>query len=282
MSASAVAIPDWQQPVLRLPLNQAFPELGGIAEFRNKVCLFNADRTRCFDVVSPRYQIVEHGEAIQRIISTLNTYFGTSNHEASVRTFGNGARMSAIIELPVLKPVVVAKGDISKLRLSVRNSYDRSCIFRAELSALRLVCTNGMTMAERYGSIRMKHLAGNQDDEEDREEANAALMADLDAMVTGAPKLQEKWKEWADTKITRLQAVDMIEEAFPRMYTDPILDEARWDVERTMWQFYNDLTHMSTHLTQSVQRRMTFDDTIAKLFYTDEDASAGEDGEGDD
>lgn len=278
-----IITPEWQKPVIRVPLTQAFPQLSEIREFKNRVCLFNEDRTRCYDVVSPRYQLVEHSAGIQRLTDGLQRYFGKGKEiRTNVRTFNSGARLRAEIIVPTLKPLVVAKGDVSEIRIQARNSYDRSCVFRAELAAMRLICTNGSTTGEAFGSVRMKHINIDQSSEEAREEADADLMAAIDQMITGAPQMARKWKQWADEKVSLLTATEMIDGLFPRMYTDPILDEARWKTERTMWQFYNDLTYMSSHQAKSVQRRQTFEDKIAALFYLGEGALEGlDDDEGD-
>lgn len=265
---SKILVPEWQKPVIRVPLNQAFPQMGEIKEFKNRICLFSEDRSRLYDVVSPRYQLVEHGAGIARIQEGLERYFGKgSNMAPSVRTFTGGARLNAEFKLPI--KVKIARDDESEVTVKVRNSYDRSCSFLASLGTLRLVCTNGATVGEEWGAVRMKHINVDQNDEEARREADADLMHQIDLMVTQAPKLKEKWSEWADKKIDLLTATTAIQGAFPRMYTDPILDEAKWKTERTMWQFYNDLTYMSSHLTKSMQRRQTFDDRIAALFYGD-------------
>lgn len=265
---SQIIVPEWQKPVIRVPLNQAFPQMGEIKEFKNRICLFSEDRSRLYDVVSPRYQLVEHGAGIQRIQEGLERYFGKgSNMVPSVRTFTGGARLNAEFKLPI--KVKIARDDESEVTVKVRNSYDRSCSFLASLGTLRLVCTNGATVGDEWGSVRMKHINVDQNDEQARREADADLMHQIDLMVTQAPKLKEKWSEWADKKIDLLTATTAIQGAFPRMYTDPILDEAKWKTERTMWQFYNDLTYMSSHLTKSMQRRQTFDDRIAALFYGD-------------
>jgi hypothetical protein len=265
---SQIIVPEWQKPVVRIPLNQAFPQMGEIKEFKNRICLFSEDRSRLYDVVSPRYQLVEHGAGILRIQEGLERYFGKgSSMKPSVRTFTGGARLNAEFKLPI--KVKIARDDESEVTVKVRNSYDRSCSFMASLGTLRLVCTNGATVGEEWGSVRMKHINVDQEDEQARKEADADLMHQIDLMVTQAPKLKEKWSEWADKKIDLLTATNAIQGAFPRMYTDPILDEAKWKTERTMWQFYNDLTYMSSHLTKSMQRRQTFDDRIAALFYGD-------------
>ena len=54
--------PEWMRPVVMEPLTQAFPQFEEVKEFRSKICLFSHDRSRVFDVVSPRYKLIEHGK----------------------------------------------------------------------------------------------------------------------------------------------------------------------------------------------------------------------------
>lgn len=261
---SDIITPEWQKPVVRVPLNQAFPQMGELREFKNKVCLFSADRSRLYDVVSPRYQLVEHGAGLQTLDAAMQKRFGKSAPSANVRTFNGGARMLAEYRLPV-PAVKIAKGDISEVLIRVRNSYDRTCSFSANLAALRLVCTNGMTTTDNWGGIRLKHISG--EDEQRKEQVDAYIAEQLDLMITSSTKLADKWTEWADRKITLEEATSMIDGVFPEMYTAPILDEERWKHERSFWKFYNDLTYMSSHQTKSPARRQQFDDIIANLFY---------------
>jgi len=152
----AELIPAWKKPVIRVPLNQAFPQMGELKEFKNKICLFSEDRSTLFDVVSPRYQLVEHAAGMELLDAAMAKRFGKTAPSAKIRTFNGGARMSAEYRLP-LPAAKVAKGDVSEILIRVRNSYDRSCSFSANLAALRLVCTNGMTTTDNWGAMRLKH-----------------------------------------------------------------------------------------------------------------------------
>lgn len=257
-----IITPEWRKPVVVVPLTQAFPELGEVKEFRSKVCLFNHSRTRVFDVVSDKYHVIDHGQALDVMTEAVQDYFSDTHIQANVRSLNGGARIVASFRLPI-PSVMVKKGDLTDITLSVRNSYDRSSPFIATLGGLRLVCTNGMKAGTGFGSIKAKHV-GTADPEERDEEIYRAL----DGMVKGVPRLQELWKEWIDTKITHDEAVELLAGKFPGKYLAPVLDASRFP--RSKWDLYNDLTRFSTHDTKSIQRRMEFDDRIASIFYEDE------------
>lgn len=253
-------MPQWRKPVLRVPLSQAFPQLGEVREFKSRICLFNSNRTQLFDVVSPRYQLVEHTAAVDRVVHALETYFGTEV-EYSVRTLKGGARISAEFKLPC-PPVKLRDGkDVNEITLQLRNSYDRSCVFSATLGAFRLICSNGMKIGEQFGGLSARHVGGG-----DGEFAQDTILEDLDVMIQNAPRLRELWEEWIDTRVTQEEAVDLLEGQFPAKYLAPLLEASEYPQSR--WDLYNKLTYFSSHETKSVARQMEFDDKIANLFYT--------------
>lgn len=253
-------LPEWKKPVIAVPLSQAFPTFDEVKEFRSKVCLFNHDRTTLFDVVSPKYQVVQHSDAIGRITSGLAEYFGT-NVEPSVRSLKQGAIISAEFKLPV-DPIKIRGGrDANEITINVRNSYDRSEPFSATLGAFRLICSNGAKIGETFGSINARHVGADGSD---------YILNALSLMVERAPKLKDLWSEWDDTKLSYEEAVDMVDGLFPMKYLEPVLDESRFKGGRSKWDFYNDLTRFATHDTTSVRRRMQFDDIIANIFYPEE------------
>ena len=256
--------PEWRRPVVRVPLTQAFPQLEEIKEFKSKVCLFNEDRSRVFDVVSPRYQLVEHGQAYDRIDTALQKFFGKPV-TANVRSINNGARIRAEFKLPIAVINIGGAHDVNEITLLMRNSYDRSFVFSATLGAFRLICTNGMKIGETFGEIKARHIGAESQDD-------SHILESLDLMISNAPKLKRLWEEWFDTKVELPEAQALLEPArFPAKYIDPVLKEDRFP--RTKWDLYNDLTNFATHHTRSVSRRMEFDDVIAKLFYGGEIAN---------
>lgn len=255
-------VPDWRRPVVAQTLTQAFPQLAEVKEFRNKVCLFSHDRTRVFDVVSPRYQVVDHGAAMDAITQAMEKYFGKAP-DMNVRTLNGGARIRAEFKLPIA-PIKLAGKDVNELTLVARNSYDRSCVFNATLGAFRLICSNGMKIGMQLGAITARHV-GQQAALTD---GNDSILDQLDNIIKRAPLVKQLWEQWADQPITRELAIQQTAGWLPAMYGDPIFEEDRWPKgKRTVWDFYNDLTYMSTHRTRSMTRRMAFDDRIASLFY---------------
>ena len=251
--------PEWRKPVIAVPLTQAFPALGEVKEFKSKICLFNHNRTRVFDVVSDKYKVIGHGQAMDVVTDAVQNYFSDTSIEPTVRSLQGGARVVANFNLPVA-PIVVKKGDLTDITFQLLNSYDRSTPFVVTLGALRLACTNGMKMGTSFGSIKAKHVGS-----ESAEERDEYLHGAIDTMVKSVPKIQDRWREWVDTKVTHDEAIEMLGGQFPMKYLEPVL--AKGSYPCSMWDLYNKLTRFSTHDTKTIQRRLEFDDRIARIFY---------------
>lgn len=265
--APAPQIPDWQRPVIVAPLTQAFPQFEAIKEFRSKMCIFNHDRTQVFDVTSDRYQVVEHGAAIQRVEDAMAQYFGKGiAPKFNVRSLANGARIRAEVKLPI-PDVKLAKGDVSHLTLLLRNSYDRSCSFGATLGAFRLVCSNGMTVGETFGAIKSKHVVRADHELGD---GHDSILDQLGNIIARAPLIKETWSKWAEQRVDQEAAAEALG-WLPAKYRTPLMESPLWKRPVNAWEFYNMLTHMSTHQTGSLQRRMDFDSKLAQMFYDAEE-----------
>lgn len=255
-------VPDWRKPIIAVPLSQHIPELAQVKEFRSKQVLLNHDRSKLFDVVSSKYRVVQHGEALDTVEQALQQYFGKgADIKGSVRAIDGGARVIAEYKLPI-DPIKLAGKDVNEITITVRNSYDRSWPLDASLGAFRLICSNGMRIGETFGSMSLKHVG---------QENSASILEHLDLIISRAPKLKEVWTEWADIRVEREEAVELLDGEFPAKYLEPIIGE-RAVYPMTKWQLYNHLTRFATHDTQSLRRRVEFDEKISKLFYADLDA----------
>jgi hypothetical protein len=253
----ATGEPEWKKAPVAMPLNQAFPEFDQVREYRSKQCIFNHDRSRLFNVVSRKYQVIEHPRAVDVVQSALNQVFG-GNIEPTVRSIEHGARIRAEWQLEsVVDMIEVAKGDLIRPTLVMRNSYDGMWKFSATLGAFRLVCSNGMVIGQKFGSISGKHfpVIGKPDE----------FPAMIEKMVKNGALLQAEWREWNDQEMSLEEAEQLVDDWLPKKYKVPLLQAENFP--KTKWQFYNDLTYISTHQTKSVTRRIEFDDIIASLFY---------------
>lgn len=251
---TAQFVPVWRRPTVSVPLAQAFPQLGEIKEFKERVCIFNEDRSKLFNVVSPRYAIIPHGTVIDLIEEGLQAE--GIRYTPTIRSLESGARLSAEFMLDSVPMVDIGRGDKSKLKIMVRNSYDGSWKFSMRLGAFRLICSNGAVIGRSFGLLSGKHFGTL---------SARVMQGGIQTMVNSGASLGELWSEWADTPVTHEEATELLTEKFPEKYLVPILEESRFP--RSKWDLYNDCTAFSTHNTPSVFRRLEFEDKIADIFY---------------
>lgn len=135
-------------------------------------------------------------------------------------------------------------GDIVKFALKVTNSYDGGSAFRALMSGLRLVCTNGMVLpSDKMSAVYGRHTSGFSPDR-----AASKILHAVDAFLLWG----RNWEKWSDREIGHEDATKVFESMpniNPRIMAR--LEDA-WSVEsgqagRTVWALYNALTRWSTH-----------------------------------
>jgi hypothetical protein len=271
----AAEVLDWRQPILTMPLKQAFPDLAEVREFKSKHCIFNHDRSRLFNVVSPKYQVIEHGRAIDTILAALDA-LGEKDPEVNVRSLAGGARINAEIKIKTIIPAIEVRrmGDQSDLvqpRIIVRNSHDGLWRFSARLGGWRMVCSNGLVVGVTLASLSGKHFPnmGN----------NEAFTARMEDLVKRFVKVGAVWKSWDDTKLTHDDAKFLLKpekELLPKKVLQRVLDESHFQPNRSKWDLFNDLTYITTHEAKSLNRRIDLDEVIEKLFYSRADLAVAE------
>lgn len=135
-------------------------------------------------------------------------------------------------------------GDLVKFVLKVTNSYDGGLAFRAFMSGLRLVCTNGMVVpSDRSSTVYGRHTSGFSPDR-----AVSKILYAVDSFMHWG----KMWQKWSEREVTSDDAKGVFE-AFPDINHRLMgrLEDA-WSVESsqagsTVWALYNALTRWSTH-----------------------------------
>jgi hypothetical protein len=116
-----------------------------------------------------QYGVVKNADLIDMVETNLGNHPLLKKYESKKFVVKDGARFYGRYDFPDfkthLKPVGQrAKGDILGLRLTVNNSYDRSCRVSLSLGFMRLVCENGMVSLSKEFSMNKRHtLAINLD-----------------------------------------------------------------------------------------------------------------------
>ena len=123
----------------------------------HKAVVNKNDEQQIFSVVSDNYQVVQHEEVIDTIERTLENL--NLKYDKSVTELNDGARVRVEMVFPDIE-VNIGGGDVSKFRATFDNSYDCSTGLRLDIGAFRLICTNGLTIGERWGTYYHKHSKG--------------------------------------------------------------------------------------------------------------------------
>lgn len=258
LNPEATKSPDWTQRVQTIPLIQHFPELSAVKEFRHKKVILSEDGNHLFNVVSKRYQLIRHDDAIQKISTAIETISG-KKPEVNVISLNNGARILADFQSPIFGKIQVPNPkvkDIIKISLRLKNSYDSAWSFSAGLYAHRLVCKNGAVIPEFFGGVRGKHFAnlGGED----------KIAANIEALCKNIPRIQDTYTEWQGQMISFEEAQDMLSWV-PKKYAKEILDETSFP--KSKWDLYNQATYLTTHNVDSTNRQLEFHQYISEKFF---------------
>tara|TARA_R110002020_G_scaffold29922_2_gene94460 strand:+ start:843 stop:1772 length:930 start_codon:yes stop_codon:yes gene_type:complete len=116
---------------------------------------FRTDNKVCLGTSTEKYEIVNNGrivEAVDEALSALNI----TDYKTDMRVAADGARFYGVYDFPsVIKPI--AKGDAAGMRITLRNSFDRSCGVNWQIGIKRLVCLNGMMSLVTDTSLSKRH-----------------------------------------------------------------------------------------------------------------------------
>lgn len=203
-------------------------------------------------VCTEQYGVVKNADLIEMVESNLASHDKLSNYNSRKFVVRDGARFYASYDFPdfktELKPMGKrAKGDILGLRLTVNNSYDRSCRVSLSLGFLRLVCTNGMTSLSKEFSMTKRHtLAVNLDFVGDAL-AHACDSVESSAQVFNKLAQRALTNEQGLSLLTKLEEKDIISgkvrEGIETVWRNPQYEE---DTDRNLYNLYNAATQFLT------------------------------------
>lgn len=149
-------------------------------------------------------------------------------------------RNYAIHELRMRRPGDVSQGrELGDLfpEAILRNSHDRSSNYSLGAGIHRLVCKNGMTVADHAFTVNLRHIGRNQADK---------LHAGVQMIMGNLPKVLDIANEWNGIKLSSYQMFDFAKKATELRGTsiaiDPmqVLHRRRWNDEGdSLWSVFN-------------------------------------------
>ena len=201
-------------------------------------------------ITSEKYGIVQNGDLLNMVKESFGS-LALGDYEESSFVCDEGKRFYGQFDFPqqVQAPVV---GDDVSLRLTVKNSYDKTCRASVSVGMLRLVCANGMTSMRKAASLSCRHssmvsIASIRDGVADAVSMFDDSVKDLTVMAKKAISHEQGaliLNNLAQKKILSESLKDSIE----LVWNDPTHKE---DDGRSVYNLYNACTQHLTHVGRS-------------------------------
>ena len=204
------------------------------------------DTGQVLGVTSDKYGLLLNTDLVNTVDEVL-TGKGL-DYERKITVARDGATMYGRYEFPNELRKIQKVGDEMGMRITIRNSYDRTSFAGLELGMLRLVCTNGMKAMRRAFGFNQKH------------SRKLSLDGVSDAIERAVEAFDEVGGEF--TKLAEVPVSDTIGDyVLKNLTSDKVLSEKLreeivkvWlnppfqeDKKRNLYNLYNAVTYHLTH-----------------------------------
>lgn len=245
-----------QTDTYNFPVAQ-FPITADNVDIPNRFAVIRTDTNQPLGIVSEKYSLIPH----ENVISGMRESLIGHKFEENIKVVKDGAQLFATYTLRDMEQEV-AKGDVVGMQLTVRNSYDGSSPVQLSLGALRLVCTNGMTLSKKFMNFSQRHLG----------EAKAVDFGEMQEKISLysvqfgdlVPVMNQMTNEEFTPVDKSFSAQDTKIPAY-------IMKEASAEYEKakdnTVWGYYNSLTYAITHQMrkETPMRQASYNDRAWQL-----------------
>jgi len=242
-------------------------DIGAALEGWNAVV--DMEDSRVFNIVTPKYHIIQHDEIIHRIHGALDKL--GIEYKEKLLSYNDGARIHMDYSFPgIEEPITPKVGDVVRFKLFADNSYDGSTGFRVIYGGERLICTNGMVSMDREGGYYHRHTKGVELDEisrlvEDGIHFYRDQFVERFKRYEEVPMLPaamiEQIGEWKEEKIIPLKH---LEKAEAWVHAGVSIEG---QVEhKSQYDFYNVMTAVITHNVESIDARIQYGQKIDRQF----------------
>lgn len=200
------------------------------------------DTSKTLGIVSNGYGLVKH-EAVIDAFREAGKKFGV---EEKIGLTNDGGNLFYEMLFPKVE-TEVKKGDIVRLRMIIKNSYNGLNSLNIMFGALRLVCLNGMVVGVKVFNFNFRHTKGF-----DFSEAIDAeyVKESIDGYVNSFSDSMDKVRLLTGKKVDADDTLFDKEETKIRL-PQYLLDEAKEEFNKaedfTAWGYYNSLTYAITH-----------------------------------
>jgi len=201
-------------------------------------------------ITSEKYGIVQNGDLLNMVKDTFGT-MSLGDYEEKSFVVDEGKRFYGQFDFPQQNRAPVVGDDVS-LRLTVRNSYDKTCRASVSVGMLRLVCTNGMTSMRKAASLSCRHsstvsIASIRDGIADAVSMFDDSVKDLTVMA-GKDISHEQGVLILNNLAQKKVLSESLKDSIELVWNEPTHLE---DNGRSVYNLYNACTQHLTHVGQS-------------------------------
>ncbi len=211
---------------------------------------FRKDNGVCLGTSTEAYEIVNNKE----VVKVVEDAFGSAElgeFERKIVVAREGARFYGVYDFPTQERAIANVGDVVSLRLTLNNSFDRSCGLNWAVGMMRKVCSNGMCSLVADTNVTKKH-SSKLDLSLIKEGINASVDK-FDASVEAFKNLGKReitQKEGGlilDNLAIKKVMAESMRDSIQMVWDSPTFGE---DQGRNLYNLYNATTE---HLTREVQ-----------------------------
>ena len=211
---------------------------------------FRTDNGVCLGTSTEKYEIVNNESVVEVVEDAFaNTDLGEFEREIVVAR--EGARFYGVYDFPTQERHIANVGDVVSLRLTLNNSFDRSCGLNWAVGMMRKVCSNGMCSLVADTNVTKKHSAKLD---------LSFIKEGIDASVEKFDASVEAFKNLGKREITQKEGGLILDNlAIKKVLSESLRDSIQmvWDSPsfgedkgRNLYNLYNATTE---HLTREVQ-----------------------------
>jgi hypothetical protein len=217
------------------------------------------DTGQVLGVTSDKYGLLLNTDLVNAVDEVL-TGKGL-DYERKISVARDGATMYGRYEFPNELRKIQKVGDEMGMRITIRNSYDRTSFAGLELGMLRLVCTNGMKAMKRAFGFNQKHSRKlSLDGVSDAIERAITAFDDVggDFTILSDMKIDDTIGDYVLKNLTSDKILsDKLREEITKVWLNPPFPE---DKDRNLYNLYNAVTYHLTHKVES--KRFEYADKV--------------------
>ena len=204
----------------------------------NKKAVVDTTTNRILGIVSPRYKIVRNQDLL-KAVQPLAEELGMKTAPQIISTKGGAVTFFKFLGEKKLNQEV-RKGDIVNFGIEFFNSYNGSLPLGFHITALRLVCTNGLVVPSSIRELSIRHMG----------DASASLIKNELGDYFGKTKdAIGIWKRWSEVRPSLNQVKSFLKISTGKKLQNNLTERYTKlpEVDQSLWGLYNVLTAYLTH-----------------------------------